>query len=456
MTVVNPKSISGINSITTGSGSDNLLTIHTSDASSTERVRINSSGDVIVGSGITVSPDGDIFATGVTTSTTFVGALTGNVTGNISGGTVAGSTGTFTDDLQIAGDLIHINDTNTRIKFPSNDTITAETGGAERLRINSSGAIYLGTSSWPTSSFGASAGRVIVGNEGSLTVWNETNSAGGGGTLKLACKEGSNAARVGFVNLVGGTENTSDRSSFFKIQVSNSSGSGIERLRIQSDGEVFIGDGLGSTNRSTLLSISGAYQEATGAWAQMGLYSSDSYAQNKGGSLVFGGQDGSVARQYFAGIAGVKENTTSGNYAGVMKFYIRPAGSTPVERLRITSNGDLKFNSGYGSVNTAYGIRAWIAFKAAGGSNTVRGSGNATMTDHGTGDFTMNFTTAMPDAAYCVVGSAGYNSGVIVLGLTGSGTHSSPQTSGFRFTIRANYNNSSLMDEEYINLMVVR
>ena len=51
MTVVNPKSISGINSITTGSGSDNLLTIHTSDASSTERVRINSSGDVIVGSG---------------------------------------------------------------------------------------------------------------------------------------------------------------------------------------------------------------------------------------------------------------------------------------------------------------------------------------------------------------------------------------------------------------------
>ena len=39
-------------------------------------------GDVRVGSGITLSPDGDIFATGVTTSTTFVGALTGDVTGN--------------------------------------------------------------------------------------------------------------------------------------------------------------------------------------------------------------------------------------------------------------------------------------------------------------------------------------------------------------------------------------
>ena len=89
MTVVNPKSISGINSITTGSDSDNLLTIHTSDASNTERVRINSSGDVIVGSGITVSPDGDIFATGVTTATTFVGNLTGDVTGTASQVTIA-------------------------------------------------------------------------------------------------------------------------------------------------------------------------------------------------------------------------------------------------------------------------------------------------------------------------------------------------------------------------------
>ena len=145
MTVVNPKSISGINSITTGSGSDNLLTIHTSDASSTERVRINSSGDVIVGSGITVSPDGDIFATGVTTSTTFVGALTGNVTGNISGGTVAGSTGTFTGDVDIADTIVHTGDTNTKIRFPAADTVTVETSGSERLRIDSSGRLLLGT-----------------------------------------------------------------------------------------------------------------------------------------------------------------------------------------------------------------------------------------------------------------------------------------------------------------------
>ena len=65
MTVVNPKSISGINSITMASGSDDLLTIHSNNT--TERVRVNNSGDVIIGSGVTLSPDGDIFATGITT-----------------------------------------------------------------------------------------------------------------------------------------------------------------------------------------------------------------------------------------------------------------------------------------------------------------------------------------------------------------------------------------------------
>jgi len=71
MTVVNPKSISGINSITMASGSDNLLTIHANDTS--EKFRVNSSGDVIVGSGVTLSPDGDVFATGVCTATSFSG-----------------------------------------------------------------------------------------------------------------------------------------------------------------------------------------------------------------------------------------------------------------------------------------------------------------------------------------------------------------------------------------------
>ena len=75
MTVINPKSISGITSITMPSGADNVLTIHTTDG--TERFRIDSSGNVKVGSAATISPDGDLFVTGVCTATTLSGAASG-------------------------------------------------------------------------------------------------------------------------------------------------------------------------------------------------------------------------------------------------------------------------------------------------------------------------------------------------------------------------------------------
>jgi len=150
MTVVNPKSISGINSITMASGSDNLLTIHSNNT--TERVRVNNSGDVIIGSGVTLSPDGDVFATGVCTATSFSGdgsSLTGiAATDNVRTGIldVAG-VGTFRGDVNIPDKIIHLGDTNTAIRFPAADTISAETGGSERARIDSSGRLGIGTAS---------------------------------------------------------------------------------------------------------------------------------------------------------------------------------------------------------------------------------------------------------------------------------------------------------------------
>ena len=75
MTVINPNSISGITSITLPSGDGNVLTIHTNDG--TERFRIDSSGNVKVGSACTISQDGDVFFTGVCTATTLTGAASG-------------------------------------------------------------------------------------------------------------------------------------------------------------------------------------------------------------------------------------------------------------------------------------------------------------------------------------------------------------------------------------------
>ena len=86
MTVINPSSISGITSITMPSGDGNVLTIHTNDG--TERFRIDSSGNVKVGSACTISQDGDVFFTGVTTATTYAGSganLTNLPAANVTG-----------------------------------------------------------------------------------------------------------------------------------------------------------------------------------------------------------------------------------------------------------------------------------------------------------------------------------------------------------------------------------
>ena len=70
------------------------------------------------------------------------------------------------------------------------------------------------------------------------------------------------------------------------------------------------------------------------------------------------------------------------------------------EQMRIDSSGNLGFNSGYGSVATAYGCRAWVNFNGT-GTVAIRGSGNvSSITDNGTGNYTVNFTNAMPDANY--------------------------------------------------------
>jgi hypothetical protein len=87
------------------------------------------------------------------------------------------------------------------------------------------------------------------------------------------------------------------------------------------------------------------------------------------------------------------------------KILIGIGNGAPVERMRIDSSGNLGFNSGYGSVATAYGCRAWVNFDGDTGSgNTIRGSGNvSSVTRNSTGRFTVNLTTSMVDANYSVL-----------------------------------------------------
>lgn len=73
------------------------------------------------------------------------------------------------------------------------------------------------------------------------------------------------------------------------------------------------------------------------------------------------------------------------------------------------SSGNLSFNSGYGSVATAYGCRAWVNFNGT-GTVAIRSSGNvSSITDNGTADYTVNFTNALADANYATVATNNVN-----------------------------------------------
>ena len=66
---------------------------------------------------------------------------------------------------------------------------------------------------------------------------------------------------------------------------------------------------------------------------------------------------------------------------------------------------NFEFNSGFGSNGVAYGVRAWVNFQGT-GTVDIRADGNvSSITDNGTGVYRINFTTAMPDDDYSVVGS---------------------------------------------------
>ncbi len=72
-------------------------------------------------------------------------------------------------------------------------------------------------------------------------------------------------------------------------------------------------------------------------------------------------------------------------------------------------SGNLSFNSGYGSSAVAYGCRAWVNFNGT-GTPAIRASGNvSSITDEGTGQYTINFSTSMPDANFAANGTVDDN-----------------------------------------------
>jgi len=152
-----------------------------------------------------------------------------------------------------------------------------------------------------------------------------------------------------------------------------------------------------------------------------------------------------------AGILFQTGSDTTNKDDGEITFRTASAG-TPIERMRIDNSGNLKFNSNFGSVGTAYGVRAWVVFDGNNGS--ILEDGNvSSVTRFGTGNYRVNFSNNMPDINYSVTGSTvGNNYGTRETFLTGDG---GLKTTGYA-NVQVHDRGSSFVDNNRVNVNVVR
>lgn len=123
------------------------------------------------------------------------------------------------------------------------------------------------------------------------------------------------------------------------------------------------------------------------------------------GSTGISGADGSAGTPALQGT-----DTNTGMYfPGADRIAFAEGG---VQVGEFDASGNFLFNSGFGSAAVAYGCRAWVNFNGT-GTVAIRASGNvSSITDNNVGDYTVNFTNAMPDVNYSTVVAGGTNSSI--------------------------------------------
>jgi hypothetical protein len=186
--------------------------------------------------------------------------------------------------VTITDKIIHGGDTDTAIRFPANDTVSAETNGSERARIDSSGRLLVGTSTARTNfnntadatalqveatSFvgaslslvrnvaNASSGGIIIGKTRGASVGSNTLVANGDGLGGITWQgaDGTSmviAASIAVnIDAAPGTNNMPGRLVF--STTADGESSPTERMRITNNGGFMVGQtvavspGFGST-----------------------------------------------------------------------------------------------------------------------------------------------------------------------------------------------------------------
>ena len=279
------------------------------------------------------------------------------------------------NDIHISDKIVHDGDTNTSIRFPSSDTITFETNGSERLRIDSSGRVLIGTTS--------SAYKFCVADNTNASLVSQLVNTNTGSSTKsiFQIQTGSNRY-VNFENdytgqyiHVVGSGITTYFSSFDTHSFRNNAGT--ERLSIDSNGyliakgdirlrrtasdngAVYFGDTnnnyIFGSDADDLITFATANTERLRINSAGEVYIG-SAAGNGQGKLFVNDSSGATTTQAHirnavsTGTAKVFLNLDDAKYASVglengSLVFRNSASSTPTERLRIDSSGVSTFSN---------------------------------------------------------------------------------------------------------------
>lgn len=131
-----------------------------------------------------------------------------------------------------------------------------------------------------------------------------------------------------------------------------------------------------------------------------------------GANIVTAAGDTCIIRATAANVVEVLSyvGSATATQRGVVELATDAEATTGTDTTRAVTSANIqaKFNA-TGTSAPMYACRAWVNFNGT-GTVAVRASGNVnSITDNGTGTYTMNFTTAMPDANFCAVASGARN-----------------------------------------------
>ena len=249
--------------------------------------------------------------------------------------TVSGVT-TSTGDISIADTIVHTGDTNTKIRFPSADTITVETGGTERVRVSTAGSLGINNSDpqYPVhikQAMSSSPYWIHMEVSGS-------NTTGGGAGIAFDTSATNSTSNNGiFLATVSGERSASANGSntlVFKTSKANVAGDGSltsgpkTQMVITEDG--IVGAGTAAPYANGLLHCDGNLVLTSAGNAP---------------KIIF--DEFGTGTDPKAQIEMDQESTT----AASMRFHTEGSG-TLSERLRITSGGDVLI--GRTSTNTSH------------------------------------------------------------------------------------------------------